>query len=130
MNTATVDRRVARTRGLLQRALMTLILKKAYDAITVEEICEAADVGRSTFYAHYTGKDDLKRSGLEQLRRTLVERHEGRTSAAGDRFSFSLPMFEHARDHIDLYRALVGSRGGALALETIRRVVADLLRAE
>jgi AcrR family transcriptional regulator len=129
MNTTTVDRRVARTRGLLQRALIILILKKGYDAITVEEICEAADVGRSTFYAHYTSKDDLKRSGLNQLRRALVEHHEA-APGTGDRFSFSLPLFEHARDHIDLYRALVGSRGGVLALETIRRLVADLLRAE
>jgi AcrR family transcriptional regulator len=70
-----IDRRVARTRATLHQALMSLILKQGYEAITIRDICEAADVGRSTFYAHYTSKDDLMRSGLENLRRVLVDRH-------------------------------------------------------
>ncbi len=43
---------------------------------------------------------------------------------------FSLAMFEHAPDHIDLYRALVGGRDGAVALGTIRRILSDLVRNE
>ena len=39
-------------------------------------------------------------------------------------------MFEHARDHIHLYRALVGSRGGAIALTTIRQTLCEIVRAE
>jgi hypothetical protein len=39
-------------------------------------------------------------------------------------------MFEHARDHIDLYKALVGGRGGAVALGTIRQILSDLVRSE
>ncbi len=58
----------------LQQAHKSLLLKKGYEAIRVKDICDVANVGRSTFYAHYTGKDDLKRSGLEQLRRQLMER--------------------------------------------------------
>jgi AcrR family transcriptional regulator len=54
-----IDRRVARTRTLLQQALMTLILRKNYDAITIKEICDAANVGRSTFYSHFTSKDEF-----------------------------------------------------------------------
>ena len=69
---AKIDRRVARTRAMLHQALLSLILQKGYEATTVEDICEAANVGRSTFYAHYTSKDDLKRSGLESLRRLLA----------------------------------------------------------
>jgi AcrR family transcriptional regulator len=105
MTKRTIDRRVARTRGMLQQALMSLILKKGYDATTVEDICEEANVGRSTFYAHYTSKDDLKRSGLdEHLRRLLVDRQRDALAAPGDikdrGLSFSLAMFEHARDHL------------------------------
>ena len=70
----TMDRRVARTRAMLQHALISMILKKGYEAITIDDICDAANVGRSTFYAHYTSKDDLKRSGLDHLRRMLVDR--------------------------------------------------------
>jgi AcrR family transcriptional regulator len=129
-----MDLRVARTRATLQRALNALTLKKGYEAITIEDICEAANVGRSTFYAHYTGKDDLKRSGLEHLRQQLLD-HRRDALAASDNTSnrslaFSLPMFEHAREHIDLYRALVGNRGGAVALGTIRQILSDLVRDE
>jgi len=129
-----IDRRVVRTRATLQRALTSLTLKKNYEAITIGNICEAANVGRSTFYAHYTSKDDLKRSGLEHLRRLLRD-HQRNASAAPDDASspslaFSLPMFEHAREHINLYRALAGNRGGAVALGTIRQILSDLVREE
>jgi len=69
-----IDRRISRTRMLLQHALNSLILKKDYEAITVQDICDAANVGRSTFYAHYTSKDDLKRKGFEKLHKELVDR--------------------------------------------------------
>ncbi|RUW95783.1 TetR family transcriptional regulator, partial [Mesorhizobium sp. M8A.F.Ca.ET.059.01.1.1] len=52
---STIDRRVARTRALLQDALIALIPERGYAAITVEDICEKANVGRSTFYTHYAG---------------------------------------------------------------------------
>jgi AcrR family transcriptional regulator len=129
-----IDRRVARTRAALQQAHISLILKRGYEAVTVEDICEAANVGRSTFYAHFTGKDDLRRSGFEHLRKQLTDRQREALSAAGDdeeqSFGFSLTMFEHARDHIDLYRALMGGRGGAIALGAIRSILSDLVRAE
>jgi AcrR family transcriptional regulator len=128
-----MDRRVARTRAALQHALNSLILKKGYDATTITDICDAANVGRSTFYAHYTSKDDLKRSGFETLRRLLADRQRRALAASDARdrsLGFSLAMFEHARDHRQQYRALVGGRGGAVSLDTIRRMLADLVRAE
>lgn len=125
------DRRISRTKGSLQHALNSLTLKKGYEAITIKEICDEANVGRSTFYAHYTSKDDLKRSGLEHLRRQLADRQRDAQARAGENdhqtLSFSLTMFEHARDHVELYRALVGGRGGAVALGAIREMLSDLV---
>ena len=130
----TIDRRIPRTRALLHRALNALILKKGYEAITIKDICDAANVGRSTFYAHYTSKDDLKRSGFEPLRKQLVDRQKEAHATAGDNkrrsLAFSLTMFEHARDHRDHYRALVGSRGGTVSLRTISKMLSDLVRDE
>jgi AcrR family transcriptional regulator len=54
-----LDRRVQRTRELLRNALMQLIQEKGYDAVTIEEITERANLGRTTFYLHYQSKDDL-----------------------------------------------------------------------
>jgi len=129
-----VDRRVARTRATLQHALMSLMLKKGYEAITIKDICDTANVGRSTFYAHYASKDDLKRGGLENLRTLLAGRQRDALATGRnvkDRsFGFSLAMFEHARDHIEHYRALVGGRGGTVALGRIRQILSDLVRAE
>lgn len=129
-----LDRRILRTRAMLQQALNSLIAQKGYEAITIKDICAAANVGRSTFYAHYTSKDDLKRSGFEPLRKLLIERQRAALAATRDDRSrslgFSLPMFEHARDHRDHYRALVGSRGGTVSLGTIRKMLSDLVRNE
>ena len=57
--TAGGDRRVRRTQQALIQALVDLVLAKRYDAITIQNLLDRADVGRSTFYAHYRGKDDL-----------------------------------------------------------------------
>jgi AcrR family transcriptional regulator len=129
-----IDRRILRTRAMLQHALISLILKKDYEAITIQDICDAANVARSTFYAHYTSKDDLKRSGFEHLRKELVDRQRDAHATTGDirdrSLGFSRTMFEHARDHLDLYRALASSRGGAVSLGVIRQILSDLVRDE
>src|SRR6266446_9618264 len=96
-----IDRRIPRTMAMLQQALNSLILKKGYEAITIKDICDAANVGRSTFYAHFKNKDDLMRSGLEPLRKLLVDRQKEALATPGDvkdrSFGFSAAMFEHAR---------------------------------
>jgi AcrR family transcriptional regulator len=53
------DRRVRKTQVALIGAFVELVLEKRYDAITIQDLLDRADVGRSTFYAHYRGKDDL-----------------------------------------------------------------------
>ena len=53
------DRRVQRTRELLQKALIDLIRERDYGAITIQDIVDRANVARTTFYVHYNNKDDL-----------------------------------------------------------------------
>ena len=59
MESRKVDRRIQRTRQLLDDALIELILEKGYDKITVQNIVDQANAGRSTFYSHFLDKDDL-----------------------------------------------------------------------
>lgn len=64
---AKTDRRVQRTRELLQKALIELVGERGYDAITIQDIVDRANVGRTTFYLHYRGKDELFMSCHEAI---------------------------------------------------------------
>jgi AcrR family transcriptional regulator len=128
----TVDRRVARTRTALYDALVALIRRKDYDHITVQDILEEANVGRATFYAHFTSKDDLLKRSLERLR-DLLTAVQGRREHApfpwNSEWSPSRALFEHVADFADVQFALAGGRGGALLRDAIDEVLAGVLRA-
>lgn len=79
MSEEKTDRRVQRTRELLRRALMQLINEKGYDAVTIQDITERANLGRTTFYLHYQSKDDL-----------LVDHHS--------EFDIQIPMAKWSQD--------------------------------
>ena len=66
-DTTGTDRRVRRTRRALVDALVALVMEKGYEAITVQDLLDQADIGRSTFYAHYRGKDDLLIRSFERM---------------------------------------------------------------
>jgi AcrR family transcriptional regulator len=129
-----IDRRAARTRKALHQALMSLILRKGYDAITVQDLIDEADVGRSTFYSHYTGREDLLRSGFQALRAKLAEAQGASgAKAIGPKdgpLGFSLAMFEHAGEYKQIYRALIGGRGSVIALNEIRQILSEIVKKE
>lgn len=128
------DMRANHTRAMLQRAFKVLLRTKPYESIAVDEICKLANVGRSTFYTHFRSKDDLKRSGLETLRRQLHERQ--RKSIPSDRkrrsapLSFTFDLFAHARDHLDHYRMLADGRGRTIILRKLKDTATGLVRAQ
>ena len=72
MKTQKDDRRSQRTRQALHQALFALMRTKRYDAITVQDIIDQANVGRSTFYAHFVDKEDLASYSLEQIMQALM----------------------------------------------------------
>ena len=59
-----IDRRSIRTRAALLAAFNTLMLRDGYEGLTVSGIAEAANVGRSTFYEHFAGKEALLRASI------------------------------------------------------------------
>lgn len=120
-----IDRRARRTRKALHDALMRLVMRSGYDDLTVQDILDEADVGRSTFYAHFKSKDDLLRSGFDDFRKDLLRVHGAHAPARGERVS--LALFAHVAEALPVYRALIGGRGAALADDEFRKVVAELL---
>ena len=129
--TAKPDRRVQRTRQLLQDALIAMMIEKGYEATTVQDIIDRANVGRATFYAHFADRETLLASRIEDLRAMLTQQQRQALASPGglrDRgLGFSLAMLEHARSHMPLYGAIVGHESGALVLQRIRRMIADLV---
>lgn len=126
-----IDRRIQRSRTAIEDALLKLIREMGYNAITVEDICKEADVGRSTFYAHYTGKDDLKRQSIDKKFRRIGSDYADVTRPSGSSqspFGFTLSFFAHAQERSDLYRALVAKGGIEVTLEMIRASLTRLAR--
>ena len=102
------DLGIRRTRSLLSNALVALMQEKPIDKITVQEVLDRATVGRSTFYLHFRGKDDLflcvLEDGLEMWSTVLLRKQE-----KSYRIAPVAEFFMHVGDAKKLHRALVDS---------------------
>jgi Periplasmic binding protein/Bacterial regulatory proteins, tetR family len=85
-------------------------VRKDYRAITVQDIIDRADVGRSTFYSHYTRKDELLRDNFAPLR-SIIERPAPSEPTRRRLMRFSLPLFRHVSEQQRLARP-AGQRWG------------------
>lgn len=126
------DRRVQRTQHLLQTALISLIQEKGYEALSVQDIIDRANVGRATFYAHFDNKEDLLVSRLDGLR-TSLQAHQrlalSQASHTDDRvFAYSREMFVHVNEHRAVFRSMVGKRSGAVIQQLFHKMLVDLVR--
>jgi AcrR family transcriptional regulator len=118
------DRRVLRTRRMLRDALIALIAEHGWDRVSVQDVCDRADVGRSTFYTHFADKEELLLGGFEDLRKML----RAQRSPDGRRLAFVGGLIEHAREHAQLFRAIVGKRAGHAVEKRFRQTVTTLVR--
>ncbi len=116
MKTQKDDRRSQRTRQALHQALFALMREKRYDAITVQDIIDRANVGRSTFYAHFVDKEDLASTNIEQMLDGLIQ-----TPAPGAPAEHGLiataALFEHVREQFPLFQMQHGGLGLELFFE-------------
>jgi AcrR family transcriptional regulator len=128
-----VDRRVRRTRQALHKALISLALEKKYDSITVQEVLDRADVGRSTFYTHFQNMDEVLISGPEELRGMLSSAIEQQRKSAKRHESviaFSRAMFEHAHGYRNVYFALLNTRAWPIVRQSLQATLEELIRRE
>jgi AcrR family transcriptional regulator len=127
------DRRVRRTRESLHKALISLALEKHYDSITVQEVLDRADVGRSTFYTHFQSLDELLISGTQELRKTLsdaLENQRKSTKRHENVIAFSGAMFDHAYGYRNVYFALLNTGAWPIVRQQLQEVLEDLIRRE
>src|SRR3990170_2749326 len=116
------DRRVQKTRKLLQDSLIALVSEKGYESVTIQEILDRANVGRSTFYAHFQDKDQLLHSILDRLDE-LFEQHKKRVLDAAKEIrnindvdltsglSPTLSLFQFVGQNHRFFKTMLGHRG-------------------
>jgi AcrR family transcriptional regulator len=103
-----IDARVRRTRDALGDALVALMQEKPFETITVQDVLDRAEVSRSTFYSHYSDKDDLLMSDAEEF----FESISMALSVHGDQSDRVFPVrefFVHLSDVQPFFKALVKS---------------------
>lgn len=120
------DRRVRRTKRQLRDALISLILERGWDNVSVQDICARADVGRSTFYVHFGDKESLLLSGFDELHASI----DSARQAQNGPFGFAEVLIEHAKANRRLFRAVVGRNSGQSVLRRFRDVVLRLVEAD
>ena len=102
------DARVRRTRDALGDALIALMQEKSFETITVQDVLDRAHVSRSTFYSHYSDKDDLLMSDAEEFFESLAMA----LSVRGDKSDRVFPVeefFAHLVDAQQFFKALMKS---------------------
>jgi len=102
------ERKKERTRQEIFRAAMELFIARGFDAVTVEDICQTADVAKGTFFLHFPTKDALLLEYGQQVTGELEEiwhAHHGGTAAALRKMLTLL--VERALLHADIVRLVV-----------------------
>ena len=125
------DARVRRTQRRLRDAIVSLIHEKSYAAIAVKEILVRADVGRSAFYAHFSNKDALLASGIEQMLHATTPRTLPPSFGRfGNALRFSFPVFEYIGQCRHAGEAKMDRRGRRIVHQHLHRVLAEHIRDE
>jgi AcrR family transcriptional regulator len=131
-----IDRRVKKTRRALREAMSNLMAEKGYDQVTVEELTDRADIGRTTFYLHYSAKQDLLLEQFGELLDNLVIqlsqiplsswRQEGDSFIVDEQPNRPICMiFQHAADNEELYRIVLQGDGVDQASERLQTVMTN-----
>ena len=131
------DRRITRSKRALRGALIALIEERGLDAITVNDLCERADLNRGTFYNHFHDKENLLTTlENEVLAEVALLQARMQNVTLGDMLAFRVAgrpvpvlvdLFEYMRDESDFLRAVLGSGGDVRFGPRLREAVCENL---
>lgn len=93
-----IDRRISKTKKAIYQAFLQLLNDKGYEATTVQDIIDLADVGRSTFYCHYESKELLLDELCRHLFHHLFEREQSVSTV--DYLAHIFQHFKKNQDHV------------------------------
>ena len=122
------DRRIQRTRHFLRDALIALVIERGYDAITIQDITDRANVARTTFYLHYRDKDELLLTSMLEIYQDLLARAQPITGPGDIDAGTADPAdFEHVAQYADFYRAMLGEHGSALFINRVLNFLTGMI---
>lgn len=105
-----------RTCRQLQTALVELILEKGYDAVSIQDITDRADLARATFYLHAKDKDELLWSLIANMIHAtedeVAKKYSGPIPPQAEYYGY-WNIFTHIEQNRDIYRVILGSRGSS-----------------
>ena len=121
------DKRVTRTRRLLRQALVNQMRDKPIGSITVKELCDACDINRGTFYAHYSDVASLlasiEKELFEKLQQMLTEISTREMFTQGHAGPTFVTLFEFLKENEDICRMLLCDNGDPAFIERVRAFV-------
>lgn len=121
------DRRVKYTKMILKESFINLLEKKNISKITVKEICENADINRTTFYNHYSDQYDLMRKLenelIENIGAYLAKYTQNKTDI--DLVEMLEKIFEYIKENAKLCRILLSEEGNLNFQKRIIMLVYD-----
>lgn len=118
-----MDRRKQKTREAIFAAFTALLSQKNYHHISVQEIIDAANVGRTTFYAHFETKEYLLKALCEELFGHIIDISTGRphehihSTASGGTGSVFLHLLQHLQENDRNILELLSSPNNELFLK-------------
>lgn len=121
-----IDRRIQRTRQLLHDALFLLIIEQGYEEVTIADITERANLGRTTFYLHYQDKEDLLKTSIRALMHELQQDVEPSAEEVCPYSVRCIRIFQHVAQRQQLYRALLRETGSVNIGNLMRTYFAEL----
>ena len=123
------DRRVRRTRRAILDAFLSLVEANGYEKTTVQDILDRADVGRSTFYAHYRDKEALLLASFDDMQKELRSDIDAR-APADQPIDIALPavlVFGHAYRYQGVVRALHRTPAGKTVMQYLHEIISGVL---
>jgi AcrR family transcriptional regulator len=114
---------------MLRDALIDLVAERGYDAISVADIADRADINRATFYLHYGDKEELLVESMEAVFNELAERLKLPDMKHLAELSFrdypQALLFQHVGENAAFYRAMLGPRGVPVFAARARQYIAE-----
>ena len=131
-----MDRRQKKTRTSIFNAFIMLLSQQNYSRITVQEIIDKANVGRSTFYAHFETKDDLLKALCEELFGHILSSAMDCTHTHGLYSSKNAPesvfchLLQHLQENDNYILALLSCESSEIFLRYFKDNLSQLVKTQ